>query len=326
MIKSYSDKYAFDIDNHDYYNELDLITSNTLDLHNILTIALKNNTFEQFADLKIQILNINASITNSQMYQDYSKYFVRREFIDKRMDPVFKVIDKSVKKDSLSTLKIKLDREYQAKLKDQSARLQSSIFDNKALLEKENSELKAQLEQLLNPLQPSQDEEVKHVPQQNAEDAKIAKRDDDDFYEDQKKDLKILVENYYLSNFNSKVSLDEDFSLYIDMKNNDHRNLLEYLTFKKLPSIKRIHILNVMGENISLRCFLMTSFPESVKFFAFNLDSSSRMKVDFYSSALQKVLPKVTCEIFFNSMMFSAKDVTNIMLASRNTERLILRG
>lgn len=335
LIKRNSELYPFHMDNLDYYNELDSIYENVSILCKELLSALKLNTFDKFKDLKLQIQDINASITNSQMYQDYSKYLVRRNFINERLDHTHHLIDPENRIHTINTMKIKLQHKYKAILIEQSNQLKSSLeaSHDEALRQREDElrqredeikDLKTRLEQSNNSPPPLVIEEVKSAPQLNTQQNNMVK-DDCYQYISYNNDIKLLIEQYYEEFFEETVSVDLKFSLFLDMKIEEHRQLLSFLASKRLPPIKLIHISNVAENDPVLRCFLMTSFPKSVRIFGFNLLSAQeKLNLDFYGEALAKCLSCVTQEVFLNNLILTSSDFTKVVESSRNSKSLIL--
>ncbi|CAI2381918.1 unnamed protein product [Moneuplotes crassus] len=125
----------------------------------------------------------------------------------------------------------------------------------------------------------------------------------------------------------------QDSDLTLDMTEKHAQNLVKTMNTinYKFGEKTRLSInkIDVVDENIkefitnfsspSLRIFSLNSVP-------FSNDHQSLIKIKFYKEGLMKLLSTVTKEVFLSSLILDSEDLSQIVKASINSERLIIHS
>ena len=95
----------------------------------------------------------------------------------------------------------------------------------------------------------------------------------------------------------------------------------------RLPDIKRIKIDKITDGDVDLNSFLGNWTPDRLQLFWLNNSyiESTGVKADFYIEALRKMLKVVSIEVYIRCLILTASDLEQIVKASANSERLVIR-
>jgi hypothetical protein len=115
----------------------------------------------------------------------------------------------------------------------------------------------------------------------------------------------------------------------MDLRNTNQRKLLDELSARKvmLPDIKRVRIQCMNNHSdASVRDFLDSCLPDSLQSLTINYDTNTRIKASFYLPSIQTAFKKTTKENYICYFDCSKKEFEEIVKASHNTDRLVMRG
>ena len=118
-------------------------------------------------------------------------------------------------------------------------------------------------------------------------------------------------------------------SLSFDLSNSKQKAFFKEIESAKLrlPDIKRIRIDKITDGDADLNSFLDNWTPDRLELFWMNHSfiGSAGNKVDFYIDAICKTFKSVTGEVFIQCLKLTASDLEQIVKASSNSERLVIR-
>ena len=119
-------------------------------------------------------------------------------------------------------------------------------------------------------------------------------------------------------------------ALEFRLNNAKSKSFLDDLATSKaqIPQIKRIWISRLNGSDSNLNLFLSNWIPQNLTYLAINdpyIDENKPTKTNFYLNSLTTSLKKVTKEIFLNVFEMDESDLEEVIKASCNSERLVLK-
>ena len=178
-----------------------------------------------------------------------------------------------------------------------------------SMMEKYKDEIQALKQQI---------DEANEALQKQAEEAKL-------------RELSIEQLEEYKKNHESKLSeisnilkLDENSNLELELKNQTEKDILEGLSSSMLPDIKRIGIGSFKNSDASLKLFFEKSFPQNLQLLCLNLSYLQLVNVKHYLEPLLSCIKRVSKEVYLYWFEMDQDELSQIVKAARNTQRLIL--
>ena len=119
-------------------------------------------------------------------------------------------------------------------------------------------------------------------------------------------------------------------ALEFRLNNAKSKSFLDDLATSKalIPQIKRIVITRLNGSDPNLSLFLSNWVPQNLTYLSINdpcIDWKRPIKMNFYLNSLTTCLKKVTKEIFLQLFDMDESDLEEVIKASCNSERLVLK-
>ena len=116
-------------------------------------------------------------------------------------------------------------------------------------------------------------------------------------------------------------------SLDLQLDRTKDQNVLDFLTYSKLPSIRRLRIgriellLYIVGK-------FLDKFPDSLNSFTLNwrYSASNRAKIDSLVPKLSKCLANVKYEFFAAGLEVNYDSLSSIIRSCRHVKRVIIFG
>ena len=121
---------------------------------------------------------------------------------------------------------------------------------------------------------------------------------------------------------------DSESKLELDYSQKVCKDIIEAVTYFRLPDIKRVKIDKIENNDKNLKSFLKRSRPESLKLLNLNREyyENDMIEVKYYTKELKKWFQVTTDEIYIENLDISSKDLCNIIKASSNCSRLVIRN
>ena len=121
---------------------------------------------------------------------------------------------------------------------------------------------------------------------------------------------------------------DSESKLELDYSQKVCKDIIEAVTYSRLPDIKRVKIDKIENNDKNLKSFLKRSRPESLKLLNLNREhyENDMTEVKYYTKELKKWFQVTTDEIYIENLDISSKDLCNIIKASSNCSRLVIRN
>ena len=126
---------------------------------------------------------------------------------------------------------------------------------------------------------------------------------------------------------NCQVKFDKDFKLNLnDLRQQKQQESLKILSVSKLPNIKMINLGCFKNDDKEVLNFVQNSFPDSLDKFCFNWNCIDQINVKFFIDVLANSLPKVTEAVYFHKLKMDYDDLSTIVKASSNAQRLVFNN
>ena len=133
----------------------------------------------------------------------------------------------------------------------------------------------------------------------------------------------------FIKVFFLQISNLKTWSLSFNLSDSKQKTFLKEIesTKLRLPDIKRIKIDKITDGDVDLNSFLGNWTPDRLQLFWLNYSSirSGGIKANFYIEALCKTLKAVSSEVYIRCLKLAASDLEQIVKASSNSERLVIR-
>ncbi|CAI2361111.1 unnamed protein product [Moneuplotes crassus] len=264
--------------------------------------------------------------SKSRQFEEQCKASLTEEFKDEiqNLKDLNDAKDTELEEQKEATEQARQDTEDTKKQRDEiSAERESLQNENKDL-----KDFKAQLEEDLK----AKVDQIEESKSQHAKDqeemAKVFEelKERESALEETKEIIKGLYKNI-CPDFNP-----ESKELELNMSEDKSKDLVKSIGASKysLGDMNRLQIDKISNEDHTLNNFLKNCSPSSLRLLSFNHsylepDGIAVVKVKFYEEGMQKLLTNVTKEVYLEHLIVDASDLSQIVKACVNSERLTIR-
>ncbi|CAI2363061.1 unnamed protein product [Moneuplotes crassus] len=288
--------------------------------------AITHDHYEQFDTLQSQIKQVQIQMSDSNFVKDILYFSTLR---DASLYSLPKI-------DDYLSSPTKVKKKIDAVIKENVELMDKKFYSKSRQFEQQckarlTEELKDEI-QSLKDLNDAKNTELEQSRKQHLEDqAEISKiceelKESESELEETKEYIKGLYKNI-CPDFNS-----ESKELKLDMSIDKSKNLAKAMGACKysLGDMNRLQIDNISNEDHVLNGFLKNCSQSSLRLLSFNHSylgskGSEAVKVKFYEEGMQKLFVNVTKEVYLKNLIVDASDLSQIVKACVNSERLIIR-
>jgi hypothetical protein len=310
-----------------FFSELDILKDATEN-------SIKANLFTEYSKLQSQINELLIRITNSEVFQEYSKDKVMRPLSGANCNFASSAIEETDRfQKALSsageTMKIKIEavcrKQLEQEFKDQLELMAQKIIKIEEDIKMEKT-LKKQVEDELESITSKRDHlrselEILRIQMQ------MKKQEEDENQEVNSEFNRKIVQDSFNSETKKFKVFDENLCLDLSCRKDNIINFMNKVRSSKavLPDIKRINLKYPAENNCDLKEFMGSCFPTNLELLCFNREYYEKLNLDFYMDGLRQCLPNVTREIYIYYCVLSKKCFEDVIKASSKCERLVVK-